>query len=125
MMGFDNSTSKHTPTPAAAAASIAVLQAILEIICNPVNSTVPIASEVLKAAGCYDPRKLLGVTTLDVVRANTFVAQVRLEVCYAWRHLSTIVCFARRCSCGMSCHVCGAQGRIAGCEVVIYMQALV
>jgi hypothetical protein len=42
-----------------------------------VNSTVPIASEVLKAAGVYDPRKLLGVTTLDVVRANTFVAQVR------------------------------------------------
>jgi hypothetical protein len=54
-----------------------LLQAILEIISNPVNSTVPIASEVLKAAGVYDPRKLLGVTTLDVVRANTFVAQVR------------------------------------------------
>jgi malate dehydrogenase len=53
-----------------------LLQAILEIISNPVNSTVPIASEVLKAAGVYDPRKLLGVTTLDVVRANTFVAQV-------------------------------------------------
>jgi len=29
---------------------------------------------VLKAAGVYDPKKLLGVTTLDVVRANTFVA---------------------------------------------------
>jgi malate/lactate dehydrogenase len=27
------------------------LQAIIEIISNPVNSTVPIASEVLKAAG--------------------------------------------------------------------------
>ncbi|KAF6252452.1 NAD-dependent malate dehydrogenase [Scenedesmus sp. NREL 46B-D3] len=51
--------------------------AILEIISNPVNSTVPIASEVLKAAGVYNPRKLLGVTTLDVVRANTFVAQAK------------------------------------------------
>jgi hypothetical protein len=44
------------------------LQAVIEIISNPVNSTVPIASEVLKAAGVYDPKRLLGVTTLDVVR---------------------------------------------------------
>lgn len=51
--------------------------AIIEIISNPVNSTVPIASEVLKAAGVYDPRKLLGVTTLDIVRANTFVAAAK------------------------------------------------
>jgi malate dehydrogenase len=52
-------------------------KAILEIISNPVNSTVPIASEVLKAAGVYDPKRLLGVTTLDVVRANTFVAEAK------------------------------------------------
>lgn len=31
--------------------TILLLQAIIEIISNPVNSTVPIASEVLKAAG--------------------------------------------------------------------------
>jgi malate dehydrogenase len=49
--------------------------AIINIISNPVNSTVPIAAEVLKAAGVYDKRKLLGVSTLDVVRANTFVAE--------------------------------------------------
>mmetsp|Transcript_12427 Transcript_12427/g.16329 ORF Transcript_12427/g.16329 Transcript_12427/m.16329 type:complete len:340 (+) Transcript_12427:170-1189(+) len=47
-------------------------EAVLAIISNPVNSTVPIAAEVLKAKGVYDPRKLCGVTTLDVVRANTF-----------------------------------------------------
>jgi malate/lactate dehydrogenase len=40
-----------------------------------VNSTVPIAAEVLKAKNAYDPKKVFGVTTLDVVRANTFVAQ--------------------------------------------------
>ncbi|GFH16729.1 malate dehydrogenase, chloroplastic, partial [Haematococcus lacustris] len=40
--------------------------AIIEIVTNPVNSTVPIAAETLKKAGCYDPRKVLGVTTLDV-----------------------------------------------------------
>jgi malate dehydrogenase len=49
--------------------------AVLAIISNPVNSTVPIAAEVLKKKGVYDPRKLCGVTTLDVLRANTFVAQ--------------------------------------------------
>jgi len=52
-------------------------QAVVAIISNPVNSTVPIAAEVFKAAGTYDPKKLLGVTTLDVVRANTFVAEVK------------------------------------------------
>lgn len=49
--------------------------AFIHIISNPVNSTVPIAAEILKQKGVYDPKKLFGVTTLDVVRANTFVAQ--------------------------------------------------
>merc|ERR1719271_907887 len=49
-------------------------KACILIISNPVNSTVPIASEVLKAKGVYDPRKLMGVTTLDICRARTFVA---------------------------------------------------
>lgn len=48
--------------------------AIIAIISNPVNSTVPIAAEVLKQHGVYNPKKLVGVTTLDVCRANTFVA---------------------------------------------------
>lgn len=50
-------------------------KACILVISNPVNSTVPIASEVLKAKGVYDPRKLFGVTTLDVCRARTFVAE--------------------------------------------------
>jgi len=48
--------------------------AVLAIISNPVNSTVPIAAEVLKKHGVYNPSKLCGVTTLDVCRANTFIA---------------------------------------------------
>ncbi len=48
--------------------------ACFAIVTNPVNSTVPIAAEVLKAAGVYDKRKLFGVTTLDVIRSDTFVA---------------------------------------------------
>jgi malate dehydrogenase len=47
--------------------------AVLAIISNPVNSTVPIAAEILKKKGVFDPAKLCGVTTLDVIRANTFV----------------------------------------------------
>merc|ERR1712146_575074 len=39
------------------------------------NSTVPIFAETLKQAGVYDKRKVMGVTTLDVVRARAFVAE--------------------------------------------------
>ncbi|KAF4363751.1 hypothetical protein CsatB_000169 [Cannabis sativa] len=48
--------------------------AVVNMISNPVNSTVPIAAEVFKKAGTYDEKKLFGVTTLDVVRARTFYA---------------------------------------------------
>lgn len=48
-------------------------EAVLAIISNPVNSTVPIAAQVLKKKGVYDKSKLCGVTTLDVIRANTFI----------------------------------------------------
>ncbi|CAA2955114.1 malate dehydrogenase, mitochondrial [Olea europaea subsp. europaea] len=48
--------------------------ALVTVISNPVNSTVPIAAEVFKGLGVYDEKKLLGVTTLDVVRAKTFYA---------------------------------------------------
>jgi malate dehydrogenase len=50
-------------------------RAIVNVISNPVNSTVPIVVEVMKKHGVYDPAKILGVTHLDVVRANTFLAQ--------------------------------------------------
>jgi len=49
--------------------------ASLLIISNPVNSTVPICAEILKRLNQYNPKKLFGVTTLDVVRANTFVSE--------------------------------------------------
>lgn len=47
------------------------------IITNPVNSTVPIAAETLKQAGIYNPKKVFGVTMLDVIRSNTFVAELK------------------------------------------------
>lgn len=47
------------------------------IISNPVNSTVPIAAEVFKKAGTFDAARLYGVSTLDVVRASTFVSELK------------------------------------------------
>ncbi|OQE26241.1 hypothetical protein PENSTE_c005G01759 [Penicillium steckii] len=38
------------------------------------NSTLPIAAETLKKTGVFEPTRLFGVTTLDVVRASTFAA---------------------------------------------------
>lgn len=52
-------------------------KAFVAIISNPVNSTVPIASEVLQKANVYDPNRVFGVTTLDIVRANTFIAEAK------------------------------------------------
>lgn len=49
--------------------------ACILIISNPVNSTVPIFAEVMKKHGVYDKKKIIGVTMLDVCRANTFVAE--------------------------------------------------
>ncbi|WP_372870277.1 malate dehydrogenase [Shewanella sp.] len=52
-------------------------KALVGIITNPVNTTVAIAAEVLKKAGVYDKNRLFGVTTLDVIRAETFVAEAK------------------------------------------------
>ena len=52
-------------------------QACVGVITNPVNTTVAIAAEVLKKAGVYDKNKLFGVTTLDIIRSNTFVAELK------------------------------------------------
>ncbi|GAB7342254.1 hypothetical protein MBLNU457_g0497t1 [Dothideomycetes sp. NU457] len=47
------------------------------IISNPVNSTVPICAEVFKSKNVYNPKRLFGVTTLDVVRASRFISQLK------------------------------------------------
>lgn len=52
-------------------------EAHLLIISNPVNSTVPIVAETFKKAGVYNKNKIFGVTTLDVCRAKTFVAELK------------------------------------------------
>ncbi|KAI0008076.1 malate dehydrogenase-like protein [Xylariaceae sp. FL0662B] len=52
-------------------------EANILVISNPVNSTVPIVSEVYKGRGVYNPKRLFGVTTLDVVRASRFVSELK------------------------------------------------
>jgi len=54
-------------------------KAFILVISNPVNSTVPIAAEVLKKKNVFDAKRLFGVTTLDVVRAETFVQDITGE----------------------------------------------
>lgn len=50
--------------------------AMVCVISNPVNSTVPIFVETLVAKGVKDAEKrVFGVSTLDIVRSNTFVAE--------------------------------------------------
>lgn len=51
-------------------------KAFILIISNPVNSTVPVAVDALKRAGVFDPSRVFGVTTLDTVRAKTFIGEI-------------------------------------------------
>ncbi|XP_075051231.1 malate dehydrogenase, mitochondrial [Mixophyes fleayi] len=51
--------------------------AMICIIANPVNSTIPITAEIFKKHSVYNPNRIFGVTTLDIVRANTFVAELK------------------------------------------------
>merc|ERR1719291_1649047 len=50
-------------------------QAVLALIVNPVNSIVPAMAELYKKKG-LDPLKIVGVTTLDCVRAAKFVGDI-------------------------------------------------
>uniref|UniRef100_H2YZK1 Malate dehydrogenase, mitochondrial n=1 Tax=Ciona savignyi TaxID=51511 RepID=H2YZK1_CIOSA len=52
-------------------------KAFICIISNPVNSTVPICCEMFKKAGVNDLGKVFGVSTLDIVRSNAFVAEAK------------------------------------------------
>lgn len=52
-------------------------KACVGIITNPVNTTVAIAADVFKKAGVYDKRRLFGITTLDIIRSETFVAELK------------------------------------------------
>jgi len=52
-------------------------KACIGIITNPVNSTVAVAAEILKQHNVFDPKRLFGITTLDVVRSQTFIGELK------------------------------------------------
>merc|ERR1712232_406600 len=54
--------------------------AVLGLIVNPVNSVVPAMCELWKKRG-LDPKKIVGISTLDVVRANKFVQDITGKPC--------------------------------------------
>jgi len=54
--------------------------AVIALIVNPVNSVVPAMCELWMKKG-LDPRKIVGVSTLDVVRANKFVQSATGKTC--------------------------------------------
>lgn len=46
------------------------------MVSNPVNALIPFAAEILKKHNAFDAKRLFGVTTLDVIRAETFLAEM-------------------------------------------------
>merc|ERR1712014_492530 len=50
-------------------------EAVVCLIVNPLNSIVPAMAELYRKKG-LDPLKIVGITTLDVTRANKFVGDI-------------------------------------------------
>merc|ERR1711904_761778 len=65
--------------------------AIVALIVNPVNSVVPAMCELYRKKG-LDPKKIIGITTLDIVRATKFVHEITgdpidgIQVPVVWGH---------------------------------------
>lgn len=51
-------------------------KALVAIATEPINSMIPVACEVMKRFRAYDPAKIFGVTTIDVMRANALAARI-------------------------------------------------
>lgn len=51
-------------------------KAMILLVTNPVNSIVPVVCETLKQMGVFNWRQVCGITTLDTLRACTFVAEI-------------------------------------------------
>lgn len=52
-------------------------EACVGIITNPVNALVPVCVKVMELNGKLNPNKIFGISTLDIVRSNTFVAELK------------------------------------------------
>ena len=61
------------------------------VISNPVNSLVPIVYETLKSVGKFEPGKVMGITTLDIIRSHTFLVDVLGRKAYSVEKLRSAV----------------------------------
>lgn len=65
-------------------------RAMMLVVTNPVNAIVPFVAELLKGYGVFDAGRLFGVTTLDVVRAETFLAEAERYVKVGERRVDVV-----------------------------------
>lgn len=49
-------------------------RAMIVLLTSPINSMVPFAAEILKQYKAYDPKRLFGVTHLNIMRAKSIIA---------------------------------------------------
>lgn len=62
--------------PVMRAIAMGAPSATIGIVSSPVNALTPLCAEYLKRENRFDPRKLFGVTSLDVIRTRRLVAKV-------------------------------------------------
>lgn len=50
--------------------------ALVAILTNPINSLVPLVNNILKKYSGTNPMRIMGITTLDTLRANTIIGKL-------------------------------------------------
>lgn len=66
-------------------------EARILVISNPVNSLVPIVYETLQSVGKFEAGKVMGITTLDVIRSHTFLLEIIGRKAYSLEKLRSAV----------------------------------
>ncbi|QEU62408.1 Mdh3 [Kluyveromyces lactis] len=61
------------------------------VISNPVNSLVPIVYETLQSMGKFQAGKVMGITTLDIIRSHTFLVDIIGRKAYSVEKLKDAV----------------------------------
>lgn len=66
-------------------------EARILVISNPVNSLVPIVYETLQSVGKFEAGKVMGITTLDIIRSHTFLLEIIGRKAYSIDKLRDVV----------------------------------
>ncbi len=57
-------------------------EAIYLIVTTPLSPCLAVFAETLKTAKCFDPSKVIGVTSLDIARAQVALAKQESIICF-------------------------------------------